>query len=597
MKWGPRGVATAILAVLTLILCLHRNGAERPLEGHEAFVARTATEMGRGGDYLVPRFNGEVRLQKPPLAYWLVMGAHQAWGGTPVNAVAERGARLPGAVAAALLVVTALLAGRVWTGRDRGGMAAGLLMMGAAGLFTWGRSARPEMVYSLLSGMGMTAFLGAEKAQDRGSSTLLWALLGWGCLGMACLSKGPHLPGLLLVGWGLGTVWARGVKEGVGRVMGTLHPLLGVGVAAAVSLPWYLMVMSRVPDALSFWNEEFFHRLQPTDPGEGRPWPLAWLWHLPAVLGPGAVLLPAVLALPWIRPRGERERILPLWGAVMVPALLASLLPPIAQRSYYLLPCLLPLVLLTVEAGRPLWEEPQEGEGDPAWEMGLNLATWGFSAGFAFLALVIAARWIPEGRFTTEVAFWLGSASLLAAWLPGLVPRIHRAGWLALAVWMAWMGVAASSGSRVERRIEAARFGKDVGALAPKGRELVVVDGLVAAIVHYADHKVVQVSEEELGKRLSSPEPPLVLARSSWVERGVLGGVELAREEGGADPLVLVEGAKLLETLGMVGPARVLGGDPRRIQEGYLIPPGEEEGVRTTTPSIRGKEGTSSGGQ
>ena len=37
----------------------------------EARIAETAREMVVDGDWLVPHYNGEVRLQKPPLTYWL----------------------------------------------------------------------------------------------------------------------------------------------------------------------------------------------------------------------------------------------------------------------------------------------------------------------------------------------------------------------------------------------------------------------------------------------------------------------------------------------------------------------------------------------
>ncbi|MFA7053766.1 MAG: hypothetical protein WC328_12190, partial [Kiritimatiellia bacterium] len=44
-----------------------------PLETHESFVLATAQEMNSSGDYLIPHYNGELRLNKPPLNYWVTL--------------------------------------------------------------------------------------------------------------------------------------------------------------------------------------------------------------------------------------------------------------------------------------------------------------------------------------------------------------------------------------------------------------------------------------------------------------------------------------------------------------------------------------------
>ena len=49
----------------------------------ETFYAETAQEMLRSGEYLVPSYNGEPFLHKPPLIYWLMAGSAQALGPTP----------------------------------------------------------------------------------------------------------------------------------------------------------------------------------------------------------------------------------------------------------------------------------------------------------------------------------------------------------------------------------------------------------------------------------------------------------------------------------------------------------------------------------
>jgi len=48
--------------------------SERPLNNHECFVSITAREMLESGDWIMPTYNGEPRLEKTPLSYWLVAG-------------------------------------------------------------------------------------------------------------------------------------------------------------------------------------------------------------------------------------------------------------------------------------------------------------------------------------------------------------------------------------------------------------------------------------------------------------------------------------------------------------------------------------------
>jgi len=45
--------------------------SERPLNNHECYVAITAREMLESGDWVMPTCNGEPRLEKTPLSYWL----------------------------------------------------------------------------------------------------------------------------------------------------------------------------------------------------------------------------------------------------------------------------------------------------------------------------------------------------------------------------------------------------------------------------------------------------------------------------------------------------------------------------------------------
>ncbi len=65
----------------------------------EGVNAEAAREMYESGDYVVPRFNFQLRDAKPALLYWLQAAAYRIFG------VNEFAARLPSAIAAIIAAI------------------------------------------------------------------------------------------------------------------------------------------------------------------------------------------------------------------------------------------------------------------------------------------------------------------------------------------------------------------------------------------------------------------------------------------------------------------------------------------------------------
>src|SRR5215469_16446556 len=75
------------------------------IDRDEPRFAEASREMIQRGDYVVPYFNNELRLDKPPLTYWAQVASYHIFGEN------DFAARFPSAVAAALLAVTILFRG------------------------------------------------------------------------------------------------------------------------------------------------------------------------------------------------------------------------------------------------------------------------------------------------------------------------------------------------------------------------------------------------------------------------------------------------------------------------------------------------------
>jgi 4-amino-4-deoxy-L-arabinose transferase-like glycosyltransferase len=70
------------------------------IDRDEPRFAEASREMIERGDYIVPYFNNQVRLDKPPLAYWAQVASYRIFGES------DFAARFPSAVAAALTALT-----------------------------------------------------------------------------------------------------------------------------------------------------------------------------------------------------------------------------------------------------------------------------------------------------------------------------------------------------------------------------------------------------------------------------------------------------------------------------------------------------------
>jgi len=310
----------------------------RPLETHEIFVAQTAREMLSTGEWVLPTFNGEPRLNKPPLAYWLVMAVEKAIP-SPVP-VPEWKARLPSAFGGLVLALSAALIGRSLYG-SRVGFLSGLLACASSGLFRYANNARPEMLYAGCCAVMVWAVVQAWGSADRSNRQAGWAVVMWVAAGLAILAKGPHFP-LLIVG---GVVIHALIERKASRSLPVLRPFWGPVISLFIAAPWAVLVNVRAPNAGGVWLGQL------SDATDRHGFTLSeylepyYLWGLPQILLPWVVLLPFGLACLFVKGPGalRRGRLL-FW---VFAAVFLALSLTTHRRSYYMLPMLAVLAPLT----------------------------------------------------------------------------------------------------------------------------------------------------------------------------------------------------------------------------------------------------------
>jgi len=458
-------LAIAALAGLCSLVYVQQLGGLGLMDKTEGLFVEVPRQMLVTGDWVTPRWNGELFFDYPVWGYWMVGLSFRMFG------ISEWAARLPAALAAsatvlALFAVLLLLASAQEAPHRRLGratLAASVLAL-SPGWIGWGRSSVTDMFLAsattlALLGFALAQFAPAERPWQRPLGFVGLALF----CGVAVLAKGPVgllLPGLvILVFWALKGRFLQGLR--------TTPWLALVALFLGVAAPWYGLAtrangMEFLGRFLGFSNLERFTSVIYDHPGP--PW-----FYLPWVvvlLLPWSLFLPAAVARlrcwrlqSWLQadPAAELSQLALVWLVLMLFFFSAAA----TKLPGYILPVLPAGALLVGLLFAPLAGPTPAGAGMRAsgW---VNAALLGLMA----VAAVLAPRWLASDPsypgFAAAVArsplplllavplaiaavavvvllrrepaalrwLWIpnaaGLAAALALVLPGLVPLIDR---------------------------------------------------------------------------------------------------------------------------------------------------------------------------
>ncbi|HLK11694.1 MAG TPA: glycosyltransferase family 39 protein [Candidatus Binatia bacterium] len=366
-------------------------------EGRYAEVAR---QILRTGDWITPRLDGTLFLNKPPLVYWLAAVVFHLAGGPT-----EWARLVPLAAAVATIVFTCRLGARLWG--EGAGLLAGMLLATTLGFGLEARTLRPDAILVATVTGALLCWHHATTAT--GGRRTRWLVGLYALLAVGVLDKG--LVPLVIAGLPIGalTLRARGWR-GVAR----LRPGLGLLVLAAIVLPWHVAVALRHPGFAWDYvvNQHllfFFDAKLPRD-SEGDSLPFFW-GALLFRAAPWILLVPLTAreALAGLGARAPREARASLlcwtWGGGLM--LFFSLAP--SRLEHYGLPAL-PAVALLAARG---WERLRAGHvGRGVW---LGLAAAGAAAAAAGAALLAVGARLLAGEY------WIGET-------PGLGGLVEPAG-------------------------------------------------------------------------------------------------------------------------------------------------------------------------
>ncbi|WP_372806870.1 ArnT family glycosyltransferase [Pontiella sp.] len=385
---------TAPLILIALWLVGMVGIVSIPLERHGVFVLETAQEMQVSGDWILPRFNGEPRLNKPPLNYWATTLVAQL---DPFHAdVQIWHGRLVSLLAALALGLATYRAGTRLYGRTTGFLAA-LILASSEQLVEMAHNSRPDMLYAACCALLLFAWLDAWRAADGSRSQCAYGLAGWLAAALATLAKGPQVPAVFLAGFLIFLLTGPDRR----RVARILHPIGGLLLYCAIVLPWWILLNRRLESmGIAIEESQMSGSLLRNLAQWDELLSAYYLWALPLCMLPASLAMPFVARRLWKKRKalGPSARLLLVVGATwLVVFTLGG-----HYRSHYLLP-ILPLPALAL--ARALLLPPPLAALPRKWWMALRGIT-----GAAVLAC--AGTLLYQGRI---VAFILtaGAGGLL----------------------------------------------------------------------------------------------------------------------------------------------------------------------------------------
>lgn len=342
--------SAALLPVAAALLLLPGISSLPPIDRDESRFAEATRNMVDSGELIIPRVEGEPRLNKPPLIYWLQ--AAVVYLAQPEQTARFGGIwayRVPSFLAAVGAVYLTWRMGCLMF-TPVVGIWASLLLATSMVLMVDSRQARADQVLLLCVVLAAYALWNIwSKSVKQRAVNLGWAVCFWAAIGLGMLTKGPVSPAI----GGL-TVLMLCMSSGQWRWLRELRIGWGIGILVLILAPWLWLAAGEVgwSHLASNAYREVFVRAASAQEGHGA-WPGYYTVLLPIIFWPGSLtLIPLAMhawrrGVPWReRPPRSAELFCLAW---LVPGWLIFELAG-TKLPHYILPVFPPLALLAARA-------------------------------------------------------------------------------------------------------------------------------------------------------------------------------------------------------------------------------------------------------
>ena len=239
-RWWREFPFYVMIAIVGLVY-FSRLGA-LPVVGEEGRWARGAVQMLESGDWIVPRQQGQVFPERPPMSSWAMAGV--GWFRGEVDVVAIR---LP-SVLAILATATLIYAYSRLALTPLGAFAAAIAYPTLGQVLQIGRHGESEALFTCF--VSASLLLWHYGYTRRWNPTSVW-LAGYSCMAMAALVKGPQAPAYFVA---VTLCYAIVVRKDWSFVFSWSH-LAGIAAAGAILAAWQVpfFLMTDLNSVMATW--------------------------------------------------------------------------------------------------------------------------------------------------------------------------------------------------------------------------------------------------------------------------------------------------------------------------------------------------------
>jgi len=383
--------AAALVTGCALLAFLPGLGRVVLFDRDEPRFAEAARQMMLRGDYLVPYFNDEPRLHKPPLSNWIATAAYRVVG------VNEWGARLGSALAGVLTCLLVFLFARS-AFNLRTGLLAGIITATTLQIVVMGRTGTADSMQLLTV---VACFFGVWKVLE-GDRRFRWYALIYGSVLAGGLLKGPVVAAILILAALLLALLRRDRQ-----VLTRLHLVGGMLAAIALACIWFIPANRATHGAfleVGIGHHIIERAFSTAMDGHKGPF-FYYLALLPVAFFPWIALLPSSAVALW-REREEWRRSAFFIAWALAPFLLFSFLK--TKLPHYVLPAYPALAIIAA------WGLDRAMTGaermSRSWAKWLGIGLFGLVALAIITALAVV---VPYRDFEKMEVSALSAATLL----------------------------------------------------------------------------------------------------------------------------------------------------------------------------------------
>jgi len=235
-----RQSAVLFLLVLVVILAFGFQGARGIWQPDEGYYVGIAVKMNDQGQYLIPKLDEEIFLDKPPLLYWGIVGGMKLFGQS------EFAVRIFSGLCFALTVFLIFLLGRSFSGRFEDGFWAALIYATMIVPFIAAGFVTPDTPLTLFTTLSMLAFWHSIRPGVKYAN--VWKMILCAAVGLGFLTKGPAA----LIPCGAMFIYLLTTGKMV-RYFLTPWAIAGVAIFVLLGLNWYVYISLKLPGSAAYF--------------------------------------------------------------------------------------------------------------------------------------------------------------------------------------------------------------------------------------------------------------------------------------------------------------------------------------------------------